>query len=202
MTKLCYETNLEYKYEKILNNLTTCIIPNESNINPLLLVVYYDYLGLTYLKLSGFDNSGKYVVLAKEAFEMASGFVGKVDMSMQIWAGFLYYNLARSCMMLDELDDATKFYKKSILIRERWLKLTAFNYKIRNSLSSEYFLSKMSYLVMCEDKGILSVSEICNEYEKLEIEISAYSDVEYGIDPLTKIRNELSTRKKHLEKSL
>lgn len=200
MTKLCQGTNTHYPYEKILNDMLTEVVPDRSRCNPLIMLVYYDYLGLLYLRLKDCNDLKDNIVQANNAFKSAMEYVGKVDMSMQIWAGFLYYNLARTYSMLGEINKASEYYKKTILIRERWLKISAFNIKIRNSLSSEYFLVKMSYLEMCEENKLMAMNDIWYEYDKLEIEISAYSDAENGNDPLAKIRMELSRRKKIIDK--
>ena len=111
-------------FKKILDNFLAQNIPEDANCNPLILLVYYNYLGLTYLKLSKAQE-------AKVAFEQASQYESRVDMSMQIWGGFLYYNMSRTCVLLGDLKNADTLFKKAIRIRECWLKVTSFHTKIR-----------------------------------------------------------------------
>ena len=47
---------------------------------------------------------------------------------------------------------------------------------------------------MCEELRLMKKNELRREYDKIEIEIATYSDVEEGADPLIKIRRELSKR--------
>ncbi|MCR5608641.1 MAG: hypothetical protein K6G26_06220 [Lachnospiraceae bacterium] len=119
-------------------------------------------------------------------------YVGMVDMAMKIWSGFLSYNLARTYGMIGDVENAVNAFKRSISIRASWIKLSSFNYRIRNALSSEYFIAKMSYLKMCEEFSLMKKSELRREYDIIEIEIATYSDVKEGTDPLIKIRMELS----------
>ena len=181
-----------YGYEKLLKEMTLVVVPDKCN--PILKLVYYDYMGLSQLKLYNEKKQEKYVVNAIDSFKEAIKYVGLVDMSMQIWAGFLYYNLARAYEIIDDVKNAETAFRKAVSIRERWIKLSSFNIRIRKALSSEYFISKMSYLKMCEEHSLMSKSEVRQEYGKMEMEIASYGDVEEGVDPLVKIRNELSMR--------
>ena len=148
---------------------------------------------MTYLKLSKAQE-------AKVAFEQASQYESRVDMSMQIWGGFLYYNMARTCVLLGDLKNANTLFKKAIRIRERWLKVTSFHTKIRNALSFEYFLAKLSYLEMCDENGLLTKAEIQQEYALLEKEIDSYSEEDNSIETLIEIRKRLNKKRQDLTK--
>ena len=86
-------------------------------------------------------------------------------------------------------------YKGAIKIRKRWLKITSLSVKIKNTLSSEYFIARIMYLEMQDKYKMLDKEEIQKEYDKLEMEINAYSDFGNEFDPLTKIRRKLAERK-------
>lgn len=119
---------------------------------------------------------------------------------MQIWGGFLYYNMARTCVLLGDLKNANTLFKKAIRIRERWLKVTSFHTKIRNALSFEYFLAKLSYLEMCDENGLLTKAEIQQEYALLEKEIDSYSEEDNSIETLIEIRKRLNKKRQDLTK--
>ena len=183
-------------YERLLERFQEAELPEEVSLNPLILIVYYDYLGLTYLKLSGTDEGAENVKCAQEAFMKALSYVDRVDMSMQIWAGFLFYNLARTYARQSDPERADQYFKKAIRIRERWLKTSTFNVTIRNALSYEYFLARVAHLEMCEQFVLLTPERVQREFEKLETELNTYSDFGDHADPLTAIRKTLMERKR------
>lgn len=187
-----HEENLYYT---LLDNLLSEELPCETEVNPLILLVYYDYLGLTYLRLVNNDPQSKYLHSALESFEKALNFIDRVDTSLQIWSGFLSYNLARVYMRIGDLENAAKMYRYAIKIRERWLKITSLSVRIKNALSSEYFMARIMYLEMQNKYMMLNKEEVQKEYDRLEAELNAYSDFGDEFDPLVKIRKELAKRK-------
>lgn len=190
-----------YLFGKVLNNLLSEKVPYEDEVNPLMLLVYYDYLGLAYLKLVQNDPQSEYLQNALKTFQKSLTFIDRVDASMQVWSGFLYFNLARSYEIVGDLKNAEKLYRDAIKIRERWLKITSLSVKIKNALSSEYFIARIMYLEMQDRYKMLDKEEIQKEYDKLEMEINAYSDFGNEFDPLTKIRKKLIERKAESGKS-
>lgn len=188
--------NKEYLYERLLERFQEEELLGAHTINPLILIVYYDYLGLTHLKLSNTDRGQAHLKCAQEAFTKALSYVDRVDMSMQIWAGFLYFNLARTYAGQSDPGTADGCFKKAIRIRERWVKRSTFNVTIRNALSYEYFLAKVAHLEMCERFGLLDGERVRREFEKLEAELNTYSDFGDYADPLSVIRRTLMERKK------
>ena len=190
-----------YLFDKVLNNLLSEEVPYEDEVNPLMLLVYYDYLGLAYLKLANNDPQSEYLQNALKALQKSFTFIDRVDASMQVWSGFLYFNLARSYEIVGDLKNAEKLYRDAIKIRERWLKITSLSVKIKNALSSEYFIARIMYLEMQDRYKMLDKEEIQKEYDKLEMEINAYSDFGNEFDPLTKIRKKLVERKAESGKS-
>ncbi len=126
----------------------------------MLLVAYYDYLGLTYLRIYTTEKNEDDLRKAKKAFEKSLKYVPLVDMSMHIWSGFLTYNLARIFSECNDHVNSEKYFNKSIKIRSKWLKMSNFNVTVRNSLSYEYFIAKISYLDMCEKFRLMSQEEV------------------------------------------
>lgn len=183
------------KYKFLLQNFLSDNAPSSSSINPLLLVAYYDYLGLTYLRIYTTEKNEDDLRKAKEAFEKSLKYVSLVDMSMHIWSGFLTYNLARVFSECNDPVNSEKYFKKSIKIRSKWLRMSNFNVTVRNSLSYEYFLAKISYLDMCEKFRLMSQEEVQNEYSYVEKELNTYSDVDSHLDQLVYIRKLLKDRK-------
>ena len=73
-----------------------------------------------------FDAEGKteYIVKAQKAFENSLKEVRYVDMALKVWSGFLYYNLGRSYMKQNMVEDADKCFLKAIIIRKSWMKIS------------------------------------------------------------------------------
>ena len=130
-TKLLNGTDSLYSFERLLDGMILANVPDRCN--PLLKLVYYDYLGLLYLRTINENNKNEYLTKAGGSFKAAMKYIGLVDMSMQIWSGFLSYNLARTYGMIGDVENAVNAFKRSISIRESWIKLSSFNYRIRNA---------------------------------------------------------------------
>ena len=183
------------KYKSLLQDLLSENLPDENTVNPLLLVAYYDYLGLTYLRIYRAEKNESDLLKAKESFLSSLKYVSSVDMSLQIWSGFLNYNLARVYSELGDSDKAEKYYKKAIKIRNRWLKTSSYNVTVRNALSFEYFIAKIDYIDMCQKFGLMSSDEVQTEYSYVEKELNAYSDIDDKLDQLIYIRQLLKDRR-------
>lgn len=183
------------KYKSLLQNMLSEGVPDCEQVNPLIMVAYYDYLGLTYLRIYRSESNENDLLKAKEAFLSALKFVTSVDLSMQIWSGFLNYNLARVFSELGDSDKAEKYYKKAIKIRNRWIKTSSYNVTVRNALSFEYFIAKIDYIDMCQKFGLMSSDEIQTEYSYVEKELNAYSDIDDKLDQLIYIRKLLKDRR-------
>jgi len=181
-------------YKGLLEDFLFEEFPEGEGVNPLLGVVYYDYLGLTYLRIFRCGGGMEYARRAQEAFEKAIEYVSRVDMSLQIWSGFLYYNLARAYNMQEIADKANEYYRKAIRIRTRWLKNSRYNITIRNALSSEYFIAKIDYIDMCRKYGLNTEEQIRQEYRNLEIELNTYCDVDDKLEQLLYVRRLLESR--------
>lgn len=184
-----------YSYKRLLDSFLSEPVPDDTSLNPLIVVVYYDYLGLTYMKLFQCNGDSDYVQQAQHAFKEAIKHVGKVDMALQIWAGFLCYNLARAYAAQGVIDNASEYYQKAIHIRARWLKNSRYNVTVRNALSSEYFIAKIDYIDMCRRFGLYSAEQIEQEYNNIEVELNTYCDVDDKLEQLLYVRKLLQMRK-------
>ena len=138
---------------------------------------------------------------ANRAFRHAAEYEKRVyDTSMQIWGGFLYYNMARTYVSLGDSKQAYTLFQTVIPIRERWLRKTSFHTEIRNALSFEYFLAQISYFEMCGENGILTETELQQEYELLGKQLEAYIEESNSLDTLVQIRQRLNAKKETLLK--
>lgn len=180
-------------YEKLLADFEP--FPAEEIINPLLPLVYYDYRGLVCLRLHRITGEPQWLRQAEEDFQIAMTYVDRVDMSMQIWSGFLCYNLARVYARQERLSESSQAYEKAIRIRKRWLKSSHYNLTVRNALSYEYFLARIDYVDMRSKYQLLSDEETQRAFEQIEAELNAYSDTGDRMDQLLHIRRLLDSRK-------
>ena len=182
------------KYRALLNDYTSEPIPEDKQINPLLSVIYYDYLGLIYLHIYYSDQDKISLDMAFSCFNKSLEFASQVDRSLPIWEGFLSYNLARTYAENDNPKEAEKYYKKAISVRSRWLKSFNYNSSVRNALSYEYFIAKISYIDMCKKYDLMTDEEILVEYNYVENELDAYSGEDEQMNQLVKIRELLKYR--------
>ena len=190
-----YQDSEPFRYEKLLRSMLSEPYPEAETINPLISVVYYDYLGLTYLRVYRANKKEEDLDNALKAFKQSVSFIGSVDMSLQIWSGFLFYNIARVYAEMEDTDNAVKFYEKAINIRERWLRTSKYNVTIRNALSYEYFIAKIRYIDMRKLFSLIDEEEIAREYSFVETELNKYSDIDEKLDQLLYIRQLLNERK-------
>lgn len=184
-----------FQYEVLLHSMLSEPLSTDVLVNPLISVVYYDYLGLMYFRLYRANQTPEDLSAAREAFETALEYVKKVDMSLQVWSGFLQYNLARVYRELGDFAKAKERFLKAIQIRHNWLRNSRYNVTVRNALSYEYFIAKIDYIDMCRKSKVLSEDDSQKEYRFLENELDAYSDVDDETNQLQFIRSLLKERK-------
>lgn len=167
----------------------------ENDLNPLIQLVYYDYLGLIKLKLSKYEKADENLKEAGRAFERALGYSQYVDMSLHIWKGFITYNKARTYMELNMFDDAEDVYKEAIRIRKQWLKIDCLNEKVKNALSLEYFLAEISEIDLQVRSGTIDSSDLIIKYDQIEKEMEQFIDKTESADPLARIRRIIDERR-------
>ena len=117
-------------------------------------------------------------------------------MSLQIWEGFLTYNLARALAEAGKALESEKYYLKAISVRNRWLKTSNYNSTVRNALSYEYFIARISYLDMSKKFNLMTAEELQIEYDTLEAELNAYSNDDEQLNQLIYIRDLIENRRK------
>ncbi len=182
------------RFKKIRRDLSSERAEEHKDINPLMAVVYYDYLGLLYLRLYGYEKKSEDLQKALDCFLEASKLTSKVDMALQIWSGFLTYNIARVYAEKGEVEESEAYYNKAIRIRGAWLKNSRYNITVRNALSYEYFIARISYLDMCKKYGIKSDEELKTDYTDVERELDMYSENDEQAGQLFNIRKMLVKR--------
>jgi len=186
---------IKAKYERLLRRFLTTKCSDERTINPLILVLYYDYLGLTYLKIHKADPNDELLDKALDSFQKAMEYVDKVDMSLRVWSGFLTFNIARVYSKMKDAEKMVEFFETSIAIREGWLRSSKYNITTRNALSYEYFLVRVYYIGQREAFHIITKEQMIQEYRDVENELNAYSDIDEKLDQLIQIRKMITERK-------
>jgi len=192
----------ERQFRKLLRDFrrSQTVLEAQPVLNPLIMLVFCDYLGLTYLKLFDKTQDLNDLKTAEEFFEKCDReYIGKVDGSLRIWEGFLVFNLARCEARRFRLtgDEEMKEtiaadYERAVHCRRRWLRSTAFDISIRNALSYEYFQASLACIRVCEEFGMMTHSE-ANELlqERLE-ELEEYYNSEHNLEKLSQIRSEMT----------
>ena len=170
----------------------------ENDLNPLIHLVYYDYLGLIKLKLSKYEKADENLKEAARAFERALEYSQYVDMSLHICKGGITYNKARTYMELDMFEDADDAYKEAIRIRKQWLKIDCLNEKIKNALSLEYFLAEISQVDLQVRSCTINSSDLNKKYDQIEKEMEQFVDKTESADPLGRIRKIIDERRRKI----
>lgn len=189
LIKVDADANSFSEYKNLLSDFISNPAPTDIQINPLINVVYYDYLGLTYMKLYRLSKNPKDIENAQTSFEKALEFSDMVDTGENIWHGFIEYNLARAYEAQYDFISAESHYKEAIRIRKNWLNITGYNVVIRAALSSEYFLAWLDYTYMRSHNNMMTKEEIKCEYNLIESKLDAYYDVEKSLVRLADIRS-------------
>jgi len=188
---------LKRKYKNLLRDLISEAMPKGVELNPLILVIYHDYVGLTQLRLYRLTEQTEYLEQATESFMLSLKYTSLVDMSMQIWSGFLTYNIARAYSNAGNISEAENYYLKAIKIRSKWIQSSHYTITVRNALSYEYFIAKLNYIDMCRNNELMSPDEISSEYDYMEKELNTYSNDDDKLTQLFYIREQIHKRQKN-----
>ena len=196
-------------YEDYLTQLTMLPLESSGITNPLVATVYYDYLGLLCMRL--FDHSGdmEYLINAIGCFEMImQKYVEQVDMSLNIWSGFVSYNLGRAYLKRYGLtqdprdaQNAQRLLTRATLVRKKWLSVSGFNATVRSVLSYEYFISKMELIHAMDRLGSKAPHLIRQEYKRLEGELESYLSRDEQLERLRFVQRLLLQRQSELEET-
>ena len=206
ITYVCYSFGGNSKDEKTFRKIIAFLEdepPVEGqSINPLLLTVYYDYLGLSYMHLYEYTNDEKHLEKAISLFSLiVDKYVGVVDTSMSVWSGFLLFNLARAYRKRYALtksdtdkDLTLKFYKKASQYRHGWLAKAGFCKTVRNALSIEYFMAELEHIDFKEESGKIDKETAYEELVNLKHELSAYYNNDEKLVKLATIQDKLNEK--------
>lgn len=179
-------------YEDLLNQLLMEPFDRSGVVNPLVATVYYDYLGLVYLRLFGFTGRKDQLLQAAECFaRIMDQYVDLVDMNLGIWTGFVAYNLARCYARLftitaDQADaqKALQLLNRASFVRKKWLAVSDMNLTIRSALSYEYFICKIEQINAMATFGTRSNDALRQEYDRLRGELEAYLNKDEQLERL------------------
>ncbi len=187
-------------YEDLLNDLKFNKPPKGETINPLIDVLYYDYMGLIYMHIYSFTKEESILIKAKECYEkIVNEYLDRLDLSLSVWGGFLYFNLARLYAVIlkvrpDQMDAQTvlETFERAIAVRKKWLTATGFNSMIQNAMSYEYFIAKIEYVHQLKVLNEKPTEEIEAEYKKLEGEIESFCTSDEKLERLMFVQEMLN----------
>ena len=191
------------EYEALIKTLLRKPAEDSGVTNPLVLTVYYDYLGLLNLLLYESKHEPNRLTEAPRCFKMViDNYADYTDLGLNIWSGFVKFNLAR-CYLLqyqlwgnaEDAELALDHFDAACDHRKEWLKQSQFHQVIRSALSYEYFVCKMEEInARCtlENK---SPEETAQEYLLLERELETYMLKSEQLERLVFIQNLLEERR-------
>lgn len=166
--------NYHRDLQKLLRQFQTVIPPERIEINPLILLIYHDYLGLVYYSSYKLNHNHDQLILAAKELEIAMQLTKKVDMHLQIWATFISFNLARVYEEMDEIDKAFKNYDITVALRQCLAESPFFSDSMKHDLYFEYLLVKIYYI----DAGLrheqFSEPDAQKEYRLTREELNAH----------------------------
>ena len=172
-------------------------LPDLSTLNPLIGIIYYDFFGLTAMRIFNANHEEKYIRHAIFCFEtLIKDYVHRIDLVLNIWMGFLSYNLGRAYEHLyslypqqtNYLQDMDASTRKAIHIRRRWLSFPWFSDQIKYSLSYEYFVAKLEHIKMCRRHNLIPLDDIRIEFQQLVGELNAFCNREEKLEALNQLR--------------
>jgi len=174
------------------------ILELEQRINPIILILYYDYYGLTlhkYLELKKGDQNNHAdridkMEQAEAFFNKACDYAKKVDRARHpnYWQGYVEFEQARLALMKyenqfqvdaddanlkDILDDCLHYFDEVVSIRRNWFNHGhPFPNSINLQLQCEYFYAGIDYLnVMTKYGG----DDDCMDWELLKDQFNTWS---------------------------
>ena len=156
--------DLEKQFAKMLRRFLTVSVPENQAINPLLLVVYYDYLGLAYYRNYLFGRSQEHLAAAADVTEKALQNARKVDMHLQIWAAFLTYNLGRLHCELGEFEKSRRNIETAVILRQGIADSPFFSEELKHDLYFEYLLARIRQTEILQRAGVLTPEQAQAEY--------------------------------------
>lgn len=186
--------DLQKKIANMLQRFLTIPVPESRTVNPLLLVAYYDYLGLVYYRNYLYQHAPEHLTAAMQATETALRNAKKVDMHLQIWSAFLTYNLGRIYSALEMHEKALQNIRTAVILRQGLAESPFFGEELKADLYFEYLLAKIIHTDIQKRTGIISEDAAQAEYRVISDEAEAgYGQHDRG-DTQSYIRSLLCSR--------
>lgn len=178
----------------------------ESVKNPLIAAIYHDYLGLICMKMFEFSGEENLIKEAIENFEnIMNDYVDKIDLSLNIWQGFITFNLARAYIKhyiltkdKETANKALKLFSRATRKRKVWTDVSMFNPTIRNALSYEYFISKIEHINAMVVTGEKLPENTAEDYKKIESELEAYLSKDEQLEGLRFVQKLINDKRTEL----
>ncbi len=188
-----------YDFEELLSDATFNEMPTNCKINPLVEILYHNYKGLLYMHVYSRVKDESMLEKAKDCYEkIVNDLLDKVDLSLSVWGGFLYFNLARVYAKIFAtgsqkvtVDKVLRTFERAISVRKKWITSTGLTSLILSSLSSEYFIAKIEYIYHLKLLRAKSDEQIEYEYKKLEGELESYCNNDEKLERLIFVQDML-----------
>lgn len=188
------EKSLPRDFVHMLTHFRMIRMPEQTEINPLLLVAYYDYFGLTLYRNYLFRHDPAQLSEAADMTERSLEKARKVDMHLQIWAAFLTYNLARCASELGDHDKAVLNIQTAVILRQGLAECPFFSRDLQHDLYFEYLLARIVQTDIERKTELLSAEEAQAEYAEIRADMeTGYGGSDSG-DSQPYIRRLLSAR--------
>lgn len=170
--------DLRNKFDKMLQSFLSINISDILWINPLLLAVYYHYLGLVYYRNYLYNGNKNHLIFALEAIEKAIQNAQKVDQQPEVWKAFLNYDLARIYFELDDNEKAIEKIQIALEKRENLFNYSLFSDSVKQQLYFEYLLAKIIETDIKKKAQSISENDAQAEYTKIKSKAETITNFE------------------------
>ncbi len=198
------EESNEYILQDMCDEFESITLPE--NVNPLISMVFYDYKGLAYMGLFDKTKNPEHIKQAIFYFEkVMEEYADRIDFNLNLWSGFVLYNLARAFDRLNDVspdpelvEKSMKTFSKAVIVRKRWLTPETFNENVKYTLSYEYFIAKLDHLNAMAKTNYKPIEYIRMEYEKVAGEIETYCDKDGRLQGISDVQDRLNRYRSRL----
>lgn len=193
-TQNCVDGFQEYR-EKLSDLEETLLEQKEPHYNPLILSLFYEFLGLSELHILSNGGQGSRQFVYDKLVRSAS-YLSSLVGSVKMIEGFITFDVARAASSLYEekrdkatLDEMKSMYKKAIDYRKSWLRIQTYPGFFKNALSFEYFKARRYNVAAQVKYGTMSPDSAQADLKKILEEINDYNL--QGLERLSLERSEL-----------
>lgn len=189
-------------YKAILSNLKSLKVDHYKDLNPLVLTIYYDYIGLIYMMLFNFTDKKDIDLLNKsiEYYELVyDTYVPKIENDIHVWSGFMTFNIARAYGMRYEITGNKEDLEKSLdmfelaeRFRKEWLDIEYSSSIFKSALSYEYFIARVHHLNFLTKNNLETEKDRDKLRKEIENDLETYSNQEMKVERLIYIKHLLS----------